>query len=499
MLAFCVPLYTMGHKQSNFLWCMATQHTESCSDDTLPVLAAALGQQVVCRTAAQTLGEFCAGLRLSDIPADVIDQAKSCMIDTAGVAAFGSQFPWSQAVARYARAYGSGGGSSMVLGMRGVRLHAPSAALANGAFAHAFEQDSLRKPGAGVHPGAALFAPALALAQERGVSGARVLLAVIAGCEVMFRIGSASLHSSEQLGFHAPGLTGPYGAAIASGVVMGLHAAELTHALGIAGSLSGGLLAFTAARTGAEVKRLHLGRACESGVLAARLAEEGLTGPETVLEGRFGFLQAFCAERDAARLTAGLGTQWETRRICLKAYPCHVTAHTPIESLRLLMQAHQFTASDVAHLTIQVSKKVLSHHDIRQPGDIKQAQYSVPFCVALALHRDPSDPSVFDDSAIRDPSIIDTCMSMTLQAFADQTARSAWASCLTIALKDGRQFSRESDQFAGAPEQPLSPSALEARFMKLTARCDERARRHWLDSLRHIESVTQLADMPDLA
>ena len=478
---------------------MVSQHAESHSEGTRLETEGAAAQRVVSPTAAQTLGEFCAGLTLSDIPADVLAQAKSCMIDTAGVAAFGSQFPWSQAVVRYARAYGAGGGASMLLGLRGARVHAPCAALANGAFAHAFEQDSLRKPGAGVHPGAALFAPALALAQERGASGARVLLAVIAGCEVMFRIGSASLHSSEQLGFHAPGLTGPYGAAIAAGVVMGLNAVELTHALGIAGSLSGGLLAFSQAASGAEVKRLHLGRACESGVLAARLAAEGFTGPETILEGRFGFLQAFCAERDAARLTAGLGTQWETRRICLKAYPCHVTAHTPIESLRLLMQTQRFTASEVAHLAIEVSKKVLSHHDIRRPGDIKQAQYSVPFCVALALHRDPSDPSVFDDSAIHDRSITETCLAITLRLFADQSTRSAWASCLSVTLKDGRQFSRTSDQFAGSPEQPLSAAALETRFMMLTARCEADARSRWFSSLSEIESVTNLADMPDLA
>src|ERR1700716_3119957 len=244
-------------------------------------------------TAAETLAGFAAALRYEDIPADVLDGARACIIDTVAVATYGARFEWSAGIARYAERYGTGGPCG-VFGRRGARLHAPFAALANGAFAHAFEQDSLRHPGAGVHPGAALLPAALALAQETGASGKELLVAFVAGCEILFRIGAASRHSSEGLGFHAPGLTGPYGAAIAAGRVMRLDATCLADALGIAGSLSSGLLAFTKAARGSQVKKLHLGRAAESGVLAARLAAEGINGPETVLAGRSGFLEASC-------------------------------------------------------------------------------------------------------------------------------------------------------------------------------------------------------------
>ena len=447
--------------------------------------------------AAITIAEFCAGLTLRDIPADVLGLARTCIIDTVAVAAFGSAFPWSQAVARYALAYGQPGPCSL-LGMS-ARVQAPFAALAIGAFAHAFEQDSLRKPGAGVHPGAARLAPALALAQERGAPGERVLLAFVAGCEAMFRIGAASLHSSEKLGFHAPGLTGPYGAAIAAGVVMGLDARQLGDALGIAGSLSGGLLSFSAASRGAEVKRLHLGRACESGVLAARLAAEGFAGPDTVLEGKFGFLSSFCESRDDARLTAGLGQDWETRRICIKAYACHVTAHTPIESLRALMQEHALTAQDIESIELRVSGKVLSHPDIRRPADIKQAQYSVPFCVALAVHRDPDDPAAFDAGAPRDPTILATCERIGLAAFDDDKLRSAWASRITLCTRDGRVLTREADQFRGSPEMPLGAEALRARYQRLTAGCEPAARDRWFEGLSRIESLADVNSLGPLA
>src|SRR5260370_11853300 len=122
---------------------------------------------------------------------------------------------------------------------RPQRVSAPLAALANGVFAHGFELDSLRRPGAGVHPGAALVPVALALGEELHSSGPEVLAAIVAGCEVMFRIGTASLHSSESLGFHAPGLTGPFGAAVGAGRLLHLYSQRLCQALAIAGSLCG--------------------------------------------------------------------------------------------------------------------------------------------------------------------------------------------------------------------------------------------------------------------
>ena len=210
----------------------------------------------------------------------------------------------------------------------GRRVHAPAAALANGTLAHAFESDNLTKPGAGVHPGATLLPPGLAVAQERGSSGRELITAVVAGFEVMYRIGYATKHSNERRGFHAPGTTGPFGAAVAAGVLLGLDAPQMTNALGIAGSLAGGLMEFARSGTGAMVKRLHLGRAAESGVMAASLAADGFTGPRSVIEGEAGFLKVFCTEWDMADLTRGLGSEYATLNLCLKRFPVHMTAQT---------------------------------------------------------------------------------------------------------------------------------------------------------------------------
>ncbi len=416
-------------------------------------------------TAAQSLAQFVAELSYSEIPAAVVERAKDCIIDTVAVASFGARFPWSRMLVEHAKQYGSGGACT-ILGVPGLRLHAPYAALANGALTHAYEQDSLRQPGAGVHPGATIVPAVLAACEETGADGKTAIAAFVAGCEVLFRIGAASHHTSEKLGFHAPGLTGPYGAAVAAGRVYGLTAEQLVNALGIAGSLSSGLLAFTKASQGAMVKRLHMGRACESGILAARLAQQGYTGPETILEGRFGFLEVYCREGEAALLTAGLGQDWEALRICMKRYACHVTAHNPVQALRELMTEHAFQGGDVEHIALEASEKIVSHHDIREPNDIMQAQYSVPFCIALALFRDPDDAASFDDSAVSDLAIRAACRNISVSAA--KSSRTAWSSRIKVRLKDGREFARDGESFKGMPKDPLSRAELQRKFMLLT-------------------------------
>src|SRR5882672_6053581 len=339
--------------------------------------------RAVADLATERLAAYAAGAEFEHFPQAAAERAKRCLVDAVACAIFGAQFPWSAMVLDEALATGAGG-PCRVPGVSGKTLHVPQAALVAGAFAHAFEYDNLRKPGAGVHAGATVALPALAMAQAVNASGKELIAAIIAGVEVMFRIGAATLHSPEHIGFHAPGMTGPFGSAAACASLMGLSARQTAHAFGIAGSLAGGLLAFAKAGSGGMVKRLHLGRAAEAGVVAARLAQRGYEGPRNVLEGRYGLLDAFCDDKNPSLLTKGLGSTYETNRICFKRYPCHVTAHVPVQLLRVLVEKHGFGGDDIRDLAVGASAKVASHHSERDPADIMLAQYSVPFCTALS-------------------------------------------------------------------------------------------------------------------
>src|SRR5499433_581585 len=302
------------------------------------------------------LAEYAAALRYEDLPPPVVQQAKECIIDTVAAAICGAALPWSRIIIDYAERTGPGG-SSHILG-RGSSVQAPAAALANGALAHAFELDSLTRPGAGAHPGATVLPPALAIAQEKGLGGQALIAAFVAGNEVMIRIGRATGHTNEARGFHAPGTTGPFGGAAAAGHLLRLDARAMANTLGIAGSLCGGLLEF-ARGDGGMVKRLHLGRASEAGVLAASLAADGFAGPRTVIEGEFGFLKVFCTSWDEAELTRGLGEDFVVSSTVLKRYPCHATAHAAVRAARDLQAEHHFSGPEVEAITVTGTERMI--------------------------------------------------------------------------------------------------------------------------------------------
>jgi 2-methylcitrate dehydratase PrpD len=428
-------------------------------------------------TASQTLARFVADLSWDRLPAQVTRRAKDCIVDALANAARGSTMqPWSDSLAGFAQAYG-GGGRSRVVGRAGMRLHAPHAALVNGAYVHAFEFDSIRDPSAGIHPGASIVPAALAACEETGRDGREAITAFVAGCEVAFRVAASTHHSPEKLGFHAPALTGPYGAAAAAGHVFGLDAAQMTNAFGLVGSMTGGILAFSKASTGTVVKRLHFGRSAEAGVVAARLAAEGHDGPETVLDGKFGFLEVFARDGEPERLTRGLGRQWETLRICIKRYPCHVNAQPSIQALRELMSEQGFEAEDVSEIVVDCHEALLALHNIPEPQNLMKAQYSVPFSLAIALHRDPDDPASFDDSALLHAGIRTTArerikLRQREQGGLEAAARAAGGysakhARITVSLRDGRRFARDANAFRGMADTPFSEEDLRRKFRHL--------------------------------
>jgi 2-methylcitrate dehydratase PrpD len=434
-----------------------------------------------------TLARYAAGLRYEDLPGEVVAKAKDIIADTVAACICGADMPWSRIVIDYAERTGPGG-NSKILG-RGTSVQAPAAALANGALAHSFELDSLTRPGAGAHPGATVLPPALAIAQQVGASGKQLIAAIVAGNEVMIRIGRATGHTNEARGFHAPGTTGPFGAAVACGLLLGLDERQMTNALGIAGSLAGGLLEF-ARGDGGMVKRLHLGRASEAGVMAASLAAGGFEAPRTVIEGEFGFLKVFCTEWDESLLTRRLGSDFVTMSAVLKRYPCHATAHAPVKAVRDLQAEHGFTGGEVASITIVGTPRMAERHNIQEPSDLMLAQYSIPFCVALALHREARDPESYDETALADPAIRALTRKVKLLPEAGD-GHGAMGSHVTVTLADGRKFEQHEtggmleagelpDKFARLTRKAMAGSGGGARVYKRLMALEDEATLDWL-------------------
>lgn len=428
------------------------------------------------------LARYAAGLRFENLPSEVVAKAKDIIADTVAACICGADMPWSRIVIDYAERTGPGG-NSKILG-RGSSVQAPAAALANGALGHSFELDSLTRPGAGAHPGATVLPPALAVAQQAGASGKALIAAVAAGNEVMIRIGRATGHTNEARGFHAPGTTGPFGAAVACGLLLGLDERRMTNAIGIAGSLAGGLLEF-ARGDGGMVKRLHLGRASEAGVMAASLAAGGFEAPRTVIEGEFGFLKVFCTEWDESHLTRGLGSDFVTMSAVLKRYPVHATAHAAVRAVRDLQAAHGFKGGEVASITVTGTQRMVERHNILEPPDLMLAQYSIPFCVALALFREARDPERYDDTALADPAIRALCRKVKLVAEAAD-GHGAAGSHVTVVLNDGRKLERH--EASGL----LEPGELPDKFARLTRKAMGGAGAGLYERLMRLENEASL-------
>ena len=415
--------------------------------------------------ATQRLARYALDLNYRQIPTAVIERAKACILDTLAVSLYGSTKAWSRIVSEFVRDTGVTGHST-VLG-ESWKAQAAQATLANGVMAHAFELDNVRQPGAGVHPGATAFLPAFAIAEEKRAGGKALLTAFVAACEVMSRIGVAAGNSLEKRGFHAPGLTGTFGAAVAAGRLLGLNEREMVNALGIAGSYSGGLIEFSRCQEGAMIKRLHLGKAAEGGVTAALLASRGFAGPESILEGKFGFCRTFSDSPKLSYLTHRLGRTYESLNICIKRCACHINAHAPIEALQKLREQVGFNPEDIREIVVGGIEKLLTHHAIYQPKDLMMAQYSIPFCVALSVYCDPTDPASFNDGKLKDKKILALMRKVHLEVD-HEIEQKGWDRAARVTVRLGtKKHHALVVHFKGTPKNPMSDLEVAEKARKL--------------------------------
>ena len=446
-------------------------------------------------TATQRLARFAVDLSYGKIPKEVVERSKACILDTLAVSLYGSTKPWSRTVSGFVRDSGLRGRST-VLG-EDFSAQPAQATLANGVMAHAFELDNVRQPGAGVHPGATAFLPAFAMAEDKQADGKSLLTAFVASCEVMSRIGVAAGNSLERRGFHAPGLTGTFGAAVAAGRLLGLNERKMVNALGIAGSYSGGLIEFSRCQEGAMIKRLHLGKAGEGGVTAALLASRGFAGPESILEGKFGFCQTFSDSPKLSYLTHRLGRAFETLNIGIKRCACHINAHAPIEALQMLRTEIGFNPEEVRAIVVSGIEKLVTHHAIYQPKDLMMAQYSIPFCVALSLYADPTDPESFNEDKLKDKNILAMMRKVRLKVDREIEEK-GWdrAARVSVALANQRRLSKLVIHFKGTPRNPMSQLDVEDKARKLTrAILSERQLERLVETVKTLEKTDDVSSI----
>ncbi|GAA4082765.1 MmgE/PrpD family protein [Nonomuraea soli] len=323
-------------------------------------------------TAAERLAGWALELSLEQVPEAAVEAALRHLLDGLGCAvAAGTDLP----AITVARELG-GPAEATILGTP-WQVGAPAAALANGMLVHALDFDDTHAGGL-VHATAPVLPAAFAVGEEIGASGAEVLAAALTGYETICRLGAAVPHGFHARGLHATATCGVFAAALAAARLYGLTHAETVDALGIAGSQAGGLLEFL--NTGSSTKQLHPGFAAQAGVLAARLARAGASGPATVLEGPYGLYGALLGLPGLDPVTE-LGERWEVTRIGVKPYPACQLLHASLDAARGL-------TGDIEEIVAEVhpdTAPIVCGEGKDRPRTPYDAKFSLPWSVAAMI------------------------------------------------------------------------------------------------------------------
>jgi len=346
---------------------------------------------------------FVAGLTYGRIPAEVIARLKLLILDSLGCALYGTELPWSRIL--MATLGGLDETKACAVWGTGRRLSPPHAALVNGTLVQSFELDDVHRAGV-LHVGAVTLPALMAVAELRpGMTGPDFLRAALAGYETGPRVGLCMGPEHIGQGWHSGATVGVFAAAAGAAAGLRLSVDQTVHALGIAGTQAAGLMA---AQYGAMVKRMHVGRAAQSGLYGALLAEAGFTGIVDVFESPYGgFCSTFSRSHDRfnlAELTAGLGDRFETFGVALKFYSCVGSNHTTLDAIRTIAARRPFRADDVAKITVHGSQATVDHVGWPyQPQGLTSAQMNLPFCVATLLAEGDVFVDQFSEAVVTDP------------------------------------------------------------------------------------------------
>ena len=420
-------------------------------------------------TVARKLADFICDLNYGHIPANAVARGRDLLLDQLGCLLIGSIMPWNRPVYRFVTE-NKGTGPSRII-KYGDRVPLDDAVLVNGTFAQGCELDDYYDQGGG-HPGAASVPIILALAQRQRVSGAELITAMVAAYEVGWRVGRALLPELMRRGYHPQSAVGVFIAAAAAGKILKLDAAQMTHALAIAGSHAGGTMEYD--QSGGEVKRLHNGMACCGGLRSALLAQIGLTGPPTIFEGERGILKVMSGGRNVEPIVKDLqpgSDDIALYRAAMKRFPVNASQHSPIELLDNLIRANNIEPGQVDRIEVGVNEGLLLHGGtIYQPKEVIEAQFSLRFSLALRLCLGNNDLEHYLNPAMwSNTGILEIGKKIVLSGDPGAVGERRFACAMHIHLSDGRVVSGSLSAPKGNFRNPLSADELREKFFGLGA------------------------------
>ena len=431
------------------------------------------------------LAEFVAQARYNDLPPTAVHMVKRCLLAWLGNAIAASRDP-SASILLEALENVGGSQQATVVG-KGRRSSVLHAALINGYLSHFLDFDDTHVPTV-LHPTSPVMPAAMALAESRRLSGKHLISAFALGVDIETRIAMAICPSHYEAGWHVTGTVGPLGAAAAAGVLLGLNSQQLLWAFGLAAAMPVGLRE----NFGTMGKAFHPGMAAHNGLLAATLAEKGLTASENILEGPNGYLRAMSAAPNPEVIARDLGMRYYINDVSFKPYACGVVNHPLIDGVLQLRLAYSIRAEDVTTIDARMSatQPVPQLAANPQPETGLSGKFSLAHCSAVALTDGAAGPLQFTDERATDPTIRDIRAKFRVELDKNMGEHEAH---VAIILKGGQRVEVYVTHATGTPENPMSDAALETKFRNAV---DEILPRGNGEELLH--SVSRLEDVEDV-
>jgi 2-methylcitrate dehydratase PrpD len=414
------------------------------------------------------IAEFVVSKKFSDLPSDLIDTGRKSILDGLGLALVGSVAKSGTLIREYIQSLGISKQDATIIGSA-QRSAVSYAALANGIGIHADDYDDTqlssapdRVYGLLTHPTAPALAAALAVAESRGMSGRDLTLAYHLGVEVECKIAEAMNPRHYQDGFHSTGTSGVFASVVAAMKLRGADAPTLARAMGIAASEAAGLRE----NFGTMTKPFHAGRAAESGIIAADMAELGWTASSQILEAPNGFFHAAGGGYDANALTFGNPWTFLSPGVSIKPFPSGSLTHPGMTALLKLIREYDIKPDQVERLDVGTNRNMptaLIHH---RPTDSLQAKFSMEFCMSSLLLYRRAGLNEFTDEVVRRPEVqaMIARVNFGVNKVAEKAGYDKMTTILDLHLRDGRVISGRADFAKGSPADPMSWAEVAAKF-----------------------------------
>jgi 2-methylcitrate dehydratase PrpD len=450
-------------------------------------------------TISEDLARFSKELKLSDVPQEVIRKVRMHILDTLGAAFVGAPMPWVRPARDYVLAFGRSG-SCHVVRLPTKSLDPEEAAAVNATNAHACEIDD-RHVATG-HVGCVIVPSCLAAAEDVSASGSRCLLANVVAYEIASRVGmAATMSAALDRGFHNTGVYNGFGVAAGAGLLMGLSANELVHALGIAGSHASGL----AVGTPTGVGRYHGGIAGAAGIRSARLAKLGMTGPAAVFEGaggRGGYLESYSAHPEPSLLTDNLGDEWGLMGNRIKRYPVNGTTFNQIDALESVLAANDIHFSEIRHIRVGVDPMAFGTSRAGgpvKPEDFLGSSFIAAYILAVrAVKRSNDFVTCLEEfrTGYNDPDVLHVAelVEHYVEPEAEAVFPDHWLAKVTVVTNEGRSFEGRA-----VDEPELDQAAVESKFRNLVGEALQADRMEeviaLVNSMEDLETVSGIFDL----